>query len=51
MLLGVKFTKEQIKVATDDFSQERVIGKGGYGTVYQRYINCTLVAVKVLNEV
>lgn len=50
-VLGMEFTKEQMKHATDDFSQARFIGKGGYSTVYQGYINCTLVAVKVLNEV
>ena len=50
-MLGVEFTKEQIKVATNDFSPDRLIGKGGYSTVYWGYINCSLVAVEVLNEV
>ena len=48
---GTEFTELQLKRATDNFSQSRLIGKGGYGTVYQGYINCSTVAVKVLKKV
>ena len=34
-MLGVEFNKEQIKVATNDFLPDRLLGKGGYGTVYR----------------
>ncbi|KAJ1695250.1 hypothetical protein LUZ63_011948 [Rhynchospora breviuscula] len=45
------FTLDELKKATNDFSEDNVIGKGGFATVYMgRLDNDTLVAVKRLNK-
>ena len=43
-----QFTYSEILEITNNF--ERVIGKGGFGTVYHGYLNDTQVAVKMLSE-
>ncbi|KAI3685295.1 hypothetical protein L6452_34536 [Arctium lappa] len=44
---GKIFTEEELKKATDNFNNSKVIGQGGYGTVYIGTLaNKTLVAIK-----
>ncbi|PQM40210.1 hypothetical protein Pyn_17184 [Prunus yedoensis var. nudiflora] len=43
-----KYTIEEIETATNDFSQARKIGEGGYGPVYRGELDHTPVAIKVL---
>ncbi|KAJ0984146.1 hypothetical protein J5N97_002502 [Dioscorea zingiberensis] len=43
-----KYTIEEIEAATENFSDDRKIGEGGYGPVYQCNLDHTPVAVKVL---
>lgn len=43
-----KYTRDEIEVATDFFSESNVIGQGGYGKVYKCCLHGTPVAVKVL---
>ncbi|KAL9242103.1 hypothetical protein vseg_016138 [Gypsophila vaccaria] len=45
-----QYTVEDIKVATDGFSESRVIGEGSYGKVYKGRLDHTLVAIKVLQS-
>lgn len=45
-----KYTKDEIEVATDFFSESRVIGEGGYGKVYKGNLDHTPVAVKVIHS-
>ncbi|XP_059454881.1 wall-associated receptor kinase 5-like [Corylus avellana] len=41
------FTFEELKVATKNYRENRVIGQGGFGTVYQGFLpNNTIVAIK-----
>ncbi|KAJ4851157.1 hypothetical protein Tsubulata_003243, partial [Turnera subulata] len=42
-----RYTIDEIKVATDSFSNSNVIGEGGYGKVYKCNLDHTPVAVKV----
>lgn len=43
-----KYTIEEIEMATEDFSESRKIGEGGYGPVYRGELDHTPVAIKVL---
>ncbi|PON88028.1 Mitogen-activated protein kinase kinase kinase, partial [Trema orientale] len=43
-----QFTYSEIMIITNNF--EKVIGKGGFGTVYHGYLNDTQVAVKMLSD-
>lgn len=43
-----KYSIEEIEEATENFSNSRKIGEGGYGPVYKSYLDYTPVAIKVL---
>lgn len=43
-----KYSIQEIETATDNFSESRKIGEGGYGPVYRCYLDHTPVAIKVL---
>ncbi|CAN0859422.1 U-box domain-containing protein 52 [Linum grandiflorum] len=43
-----KYSIEEIELATENFSDNRKIGEGGYGPVYRCYLDHTPVAIKVL---
>ncbi|KAK8581579.1 hypothetical protein V6N12_071797 [Hibiscus sabdariffa] len=45
-----KYTIQDIKVATENFSPSRKIGEGGYGPVYHCNLDHTPVAIKVLRQ-
>ncbi|KAL7603334.1 hypothetical protein Lser_V15G20039 [Lactuca serriola] len=46
------FTLKEVKLATDEFNENCVIGNGGFGKVYKGYIDNakTIVAIKRLNQ-
>ena len=46
-----RFSTNEIKEATGNFSPFSIIGKGGFGTVYQGYLKGTKVAIKKFTEV
>ncbi|XP_065849433.1 U-box domain-containing protein 34 [Euphorbia lathyris] len=45
-----RYTMNEIELATDSFSESKVIGAGGYGKVYKCSLNHTPVAIKVLKS-
>ena len=45
------FSVDDLSRVTDNFSKERLIGKGGFGKVYRGKLRHADVAVKVLNTV
>ncbi|KAK6941212.1 Serine-threonine/tyrosine-protein kinase, catalytic domain [Dillenia turbinata] len=44
-----RYTTEEIKVATDNFSDAQKIGQGAYGSVFMGHLDHTQVAIKVLH--
>ena len=47
----LEFGQEELKLATGDFSDENIVGEGGFGKVYAGNIRGTKTAVKVLTKV
>ena len=45
------YSSAELLKATDNFSQENIVGKGGFGVVYRARIRMCDVAVKKLTEV
>ncbi|XP_066389409.1 U-box domain-containing protein 70-like isoform X3 [Miscanthus floridulus] len=45
-----QFTLDQLKLATENFSELLKIGEGGYGRVYRGTISDTTVAIKILRH-
>ncbi|XP_054820746.1 U-box domain-containing protein 34 [Prosopis cineraria] len=45
-----KYTMDEITEATNNFSEDLLIGEGGYGKVYKCSLDHTAVAVKVLHQ-
>lgn len=45
-----RYSKDEIVAATDNFSDSKKIGEGGYGNVYKCNLDHTPVAVKVLRK-
>uniref|UniRef100_A0A7N0VCN1 RING-type E3 ubiquitin transferase n=1 Tax=Kalanchoe fedtschenkoi TaxID=63787 RepID=A0A7N0VCN1_KALFE len=43
-----KYHIEEIAAATENFSNARKVGEGGYGPVYKGYLDHTSVAIKIL---
>lgn len=48
---GLHISYSDLEKATKSFSEENLIGKGGFGRVYRGYMRSTTVAIKVLSEV
>ncbi|KAK2358642.1 U-box domain-containing protein kinase family protein [Trifolium repens] len=45
-----KYTMDEIRIATNNLSEDLVIGEGGYGKVYKCNLDHTPVAIKVLHQ-
>jgi hypothetical protein len=45
------YSSQELLNATDNFSQDRIVGKGGFGVVYRARLRMCDVAVKHLTEV
>ncbi|PNT66178.1 hypothetical protein BRADI_3g08150v3 [Brachypodium distachyon] len=45
-----RYSKHEIELATDNFSEARKIGEGGYGNVYRCTLDHIEVAVKVIQQ-
>uniref|UniRef100_A0A0E0E341 RING-type E3 ubiquitin transferase n=1 Tax=Oryza meridionalis TaxID=40149 RepID=A0A0E0E341_9ORYZ len=45
-----RYSKREIQLATDNFSDAKKIGEGGYGNVYRCTLDHTEVAVKVIQQ-
>ena len=47
----MQFTEKDILQATENFSDSRKLGNGGFGVVFKGWINSSHVAIKTLTEV
>ena len=45
-----RYSEQDIQLATDNFSEARKIGEGGYGNVYRCTLDHTEVAAKVIQQ-
>ena len=45
------YTFGELQKATDNFAEKTVIGRGGFGMVFEGEIRCCSVAIKKLTEV
>lgn len=45
------FCSEDLKLATNDYNSDAVVGEGGFGKVYRGRLRYSDVAVKVLSDV
>ena len=45
------YSSQELLNATDNFSQDKIVGKGGFGVVYRARLRMCDVAVKQLTEV
>lgn len=45
------FKKQELELATGSFSDDKLVGKGGFGKVYRGNLRFTDVAVKLLSSV
>lgn len=45
-----RYTAEEIRMATGNFSDELKVGEGGYGPVFKSYLDHTPVAIKILGS-
>ena len=51
-MLGImKFSGLEISAATSEFDIPKMIGEGGYGSVYKGKLRLTAVAIKLLTQV
>lgn len=48
---ALSFTHDELKCATENFTNSRLIGKGGFGKVFRGIIRHTNVAIKLLTKV
>lgn len=47
----MKFTCEEIEVATNNFDSGCLVGEGGFGRVYYAVLRHAPAAIKILNKV
>ena len=45
------YTFAELQKATDSFAENTIVGRGGFGVVFEGKIRCCSVAIKKLTEV